>query len=335
MYSIGIVGGSGYVGGHLLRILSAHPSVTEIKIYGHSTVGERWSNVFPELVGLLGDGVVESTAELGRHDAIFLALPKGESMRMMPQALDAADLIIDLGPDFRLSASQFEVTYGMVHACPDLLAEAAYGLADDPDNHLRDARILATPGCYPTAVLLSTLPLLRHFSVDSAHAVAYSGTSGAGKNSNLLMSEMDGNVLAYEVHSHRHEPEMLNATKLNQDAFSFTPHLLPAATGIYATTCVKLRDAVSREDVINVFRSCYESSPFVRLRQWPPHLRWVVGTNFCDIHVSVRGANVIVLAAIDNLIKGAAGQAVQNMNRRLGLPDTTGFLMEGLCHVAY
>ena len=333
MITVGILGGSGYVGKKLLQFLHQHDHVSSYKVYGYTTAGHSLLSVFPEFESVLEDQTIESLHQLSfEHDVYFISLPHGEALTVVPTLVDAGKIVIDLGGDYRLnSAGDYEKWYGKKHTSPDLLGQKTYGLADYKLNE-NPSDLIANPGCYPTATLLSLLPLLGQFNNEilSVSTVAYSGTSGAGKSANadLLLSEMDGNVRAYNVQKHRHQPEIEQNLKLLgfNAPFSFTTHLLPVATGIYATTSVHLKSEISEDEVKNAYKAAYQNSPFVRLRNFPPNLTWVVGTNFCDIHVSVNESNIIITAAIDNLIKGAAGQAIQNMNKKMGWLETAGIL---------
>lgn len=340
MITVGILGGSGYVGKKLLQFLHQHDQVNAYKVYGYTTAGHSLLSVFPEFESILDDQIIGSINQLSfDHDVYFISLPHGEALSVVPSLVDAGKIVIDLGGDYRLnSADAYEKWYGKKHTSSELLGQKSYGLADfNLNDNLSD--LIANPGCYPTATLLSILPLLGQFKneIISVSTVAYSGTSGAGKSANadLLLSEMDGNVRAYNVQKHRHQPEIeQNLKLLGFDApFSFTTHLLPVATGIYATTSIHLKSEISEQDVKNAYKTAYQNSPFVRMRSVPPNLTWVVGTNFCDINVSVNGSNIIITAAIDNLIKGASGQAIQNMNKKMGWLETAGIL-KGEQHVS-
>lgn len=326
MISIGIIGGSGYTGKKLLQFCNVHPFVEEVKVYGNSTAGELLSSVFPDLLNAIEDDMIKSVTDISlEHDLYFIALPHGEALNYVPSLISNGKKVIDLGGDYRLDeAGEYEKWYKVKHSSAELLTAKLYGLADFTNIDYSTFNLVANPGCYPTATLLSLLPLTSSFNdeIVSVSTVAYSGTSGAGKSNkaDLLMSEMDGNVRAYNVNNHRHQPEILQQLQKSgfDSAFSFTTHLLPAAVGIYATTSVHLKNIVDVESIIKEYQSAYASSPFVRLRNVPPNLNWVVGTNFCDINISVMYKTIIITAAIDNLIKGAAGQAIQNMNKLFG-----------------
>lgn len=338
MISIGIIGGSGYTGKKLVEILTSHPYVGSFTIYGNSTAGQTLYSVFPDLYGKTPDSVILPAENVScEHDLYFLALPHGEALKFVPQLLENNKKVIDLGGDYRLDKEEvYEKWYKLKHTSPMLLKDKLYGLADFIEaNEYDGVNLVANPGCYPTATLLSLLPIVSKFSEDilSVSTVAYSGTSGAGKSAktDMLMSEMDGNVRAYNVNGHRHQPEVLQMLGKNgfNSPYSFTTHLLPAATGIYATSSIHLKKDISEKDVLSEYENKYANSNFVRLRNVPPNLSWVVGTNFCDINVSVSNRVVVVTSTIDNLVKGAAGQAVQNMNKLFNFDERLGILHTG------
>ena len=304
----------------------------KIKVYGNSTAGEKLLSVFPDLVNIIEDDIIGSTNDISsEHDLYFSALPHGEALYYIPLLIAQGKKVIDLGGDYRLNSADDYITwYKLKHTSPDLLMSKLYGLADFNNESYADYNLIANPGCYPTATLLSLLPFTSNFGdeIISASTIAYSGTSGAGKSpkTDMLMSEMDGNVRAYNVNNHRHQPEILQQLEKNgfSSPFSFTTHLLPIAVGIYATTSLHLKNKIDADEVGKAYKEAYSSSPFVRLRDVPPNLNWVVGTNFCDINVSVKDSVVVITSAIDNLIKGASGQAVQNMNLVCGFDEKLG-----------
>jgi N-acetyl-gamma-glutamyl-phosphate reductase len=338
LISIGIIGGSGYTGKKLLQLCSSHPFVEKIEVYGNSTAGEKLLSIFPDMMNIVENDIVKSINSISmEHDLYFIALPHTEALYYVPLIISAGKKVIDLGGDYRLDSDEIYSTwYKINHSSPKLLQSKLYGLADFGNFDYENYNLIANPGCYPTAALLSLLPITSNFSdeIVSVSTVAYSGTSGAGKTpkTDLLMSEMDGNVKAYNVNNHRHQPEILQ--QLNKSGFnspfSFTTHLLPLAVGIYSTTSIHLKKNIGSEQIINAYQSVYSLSPFVRLRDVPPNLSWVVGTNFCDLNISVKDYVVIITAAIDNLIKGAAGQAVQNMNKLFGWDEKLSLVNTGV-----
>jgi len=333
--NIGIIGGTGYTGKELLKLLVSHPIVGKIDIYAQSTAGHSMLDIFPELTGSMDDIQIKSINNLDYYaDLYFTALPHGETLNYIPQLIAEGKKVIDIGGDYRLSSSAlYKQWYGFDHTSANLLAEKVYGLADALDDSDYKYDLIANPGCYPTAALLPLIPIVEQYADDiiSISTVAYSGVSGAGKSAKaeLMMAEMFGNVKAYNLNKHRHEPEItqvLQSAGLGNKPYSFSTHLLPIATGIYSTTIVHLKYDISEADVDKIIQQKYSSAPFVRIRKSPPEIKWVLGTNFCDIHASVGPSRIILTSAIDNLIKGAAGQAVQNMNRLYVLDQTTGLL---------
>jgi len=334
MISVGILGGTGYTGKYLLYYCSMHPKIGSYKVYGHSTAGSSLSQIFPELIGIVEDSIISSIDNIDlSHDLYFLALPHGEALKYLPMLAALNKKVIDLGGDFRLKdRSVYEKWYGLVHSAPELLDKSTYGLYEFTDYSSLNSELIANPGCYPTSVLLGLIPLMRkfHSGIVSVSAISYSGTSGAGKTpkANLMFSEMFGNTQAYNVNKHRHQPEIyqeLNRAGYN-GPFSFTPHLLPVSAGIYTTISIHMNDAVNQEEINSLYETAYSSRKFVRMRKTAPELKWVTGTNFCDINVNVSGKVIIVTSCIDNLIKGAAGQAMQNLNGLFGFDESMGIL---------
>jgi N-acetyl-gamma-glutamyl-phosphate reductase len=338
MISIGIIGGSGYTGKKLLQFCNSHSFVSEYKIYAQKSAGQFITDLFPDLEGQVQNSKIESISELSfEHDVYFIALPHGEALKYVPALINSGKKVIDLGGDYRLNSENiYEKWYGIKHSSPALLKQKTYGLADYYGTNYSNNNLIANPGCYPTAVLLSLLPLVEGFNehIISASVAAYSGTSGAGKTPKLelMMSEMDGDVSAYNVNKHRHQPEiiqMLNQSGFNS-AFSFTTHLLPISVGIYSTASIHLKENIKEDEIKNYYNKFYSNSQFVRMRETPPHLQWVVNSNFCDINISVNNKVLIISTAIDNLIKGASGQAVQNMNKMFGFEESLGLGLKGV-----
>ena len=333
MISVGIIGGSGYTGKKLIQFCSQHPQVESIEIYGFTKAGETVYELFPELMNIVDNQLINSIENLSfDHDLYFIALPHGESLNYVPQLIEKGKKVIDLGGDYRLDTPELYLEwYNKEHTSVQLLSEKIYGLADIYETEKYQS-LVANPGCYPTSVLVSILPFVKNYSENilTISTVSYSGSSGAGKSpkQELLLSEMDGNVRAYSVNAHRHQPEILQELRKHNypGQFSFTTHLLPVAVGIYSTTVLHLFNEMDENEITGLYNVIYKNSPFVRMRDVPPQLKWVTGTNFCDINISVKGNTVVITSAIDNLIKGASGQAVQNMNKLFGWEETTGIL---------
>lgn len=333
--NIALIGGTGYAGKELLKLLTIHSNVEKIDIYAQSTAGHSVLDIFPELTGSMEDIQIKSINNLDYSaDLYFTALPHGETLNYIPHLIAEGKKVIDIGGDYRLaSAALYKHWYGFEHTSYELLKSKVYGLADVLEDSEYKYDLIANPGCYPTAALIPLIPIIEQFTNDiiSISTVAYSGVSGAGKSAKaeLMMAEMFGNVKAYNLNKHRHEPEIvqvLQSAGMGNKPYSLSTHLLPIATGIYSTTTVHLNFDISQTEVDKAFKQKYSSAPFVRIRKTPPEIKWVLGTNFCDINAAVGPRRIILTSAIDNLIKGAAGQAVQNMNKLYGLDQTTGLL---------
>ena len=339
MIKAGIVGGTGYTGVELLRLLAMHPAVELVAITSRGEKGVRVSELFPNLRGRVDLTFIEpDDTVLKSCDVVFFATPNGTAMKSASTLLEAGVRIIDLAADFRLRrVGDWEQWYGMSHACPALLAEAVYGLPEINREAIRTARLIANPGCYPTAVQLGFLPLLESGVIDrqSLIADAKSGVSGAGRKAEvgILLCEAGDNFKAYGVLAHRHLPEIrqgLTAMTGNPVELVFVPHLTPMIRGIHATLYATLTEP--DVDLQALFEQRYANEPFVDVLppKSHPDTRGVRGTNQCRlaVHRPQNGKTVVVLSVIDNLVKGAAGQAVQNMNLMFGLPETTG--LEGI-----
>lgn len=335
MNKVGIVGASGYSGVELLRLLVGHPDVDLLVITSRSHAGEAVTEVFPNLRGHIDLKFSEPKLDLLiACDVVFFATPNGTAMTMVPELLARGVRVIDLSADFRLKDSgQWEHWYGTAHACPELLDEAIYGLSEVNRQAIKSARLVANPGCYPTAVLLGFLPLVEGDLVDRHRLIAdaKSGVSGAGRKTalDLLYCEAGDSLKAYAVPGHRHLPEIRQGLEIMAGApvgLTFVPHLVPMVRGIHATLYAQLtRNDV---DLQEQFERRYRNEPFVDVLPTgvDPDTRSVRGSNVCRIAVyrPQDGDMVVVLSVIDNLVKGAAGQAVQNMNILFDLDETTG-----------
>ncbi|MFZ5555503.1 MAG: N-acetyl-gamma-glutamyl-phosphate reductase [Pseudomonadota bacterium] len=334
MIKVGIVGGTGYTGVELLRILAAHPDVELRVITSRREAGMAVAELFPSLRGRVALGFTSpDDRALAGCDVVFFATPNGVAMQQVPALLAAGSRVIDLAADFRIrDVPTWEQWYGMAHACPELVAEAVYGLPEVNRERIRGARLVANPGCYPTAVQLGFLPLVERQLVDIGHLIAdaKSGVSGAGRKAetHILFAEASDNFKAYGVPGHRHLPEIvqgLSAAASRAVGLTFVPHLTPMIRGIHATLYARL---TAEADLQQLYADCYADEPFVDVLPAGSHpdTRSVRGANACRIalHRPGGGDTVVVLSVIDNLVKGAAGQAVQNMNLMFGLPETTG-----------
>ncbi|MDD2722068.1 MAG: N-acetyl-gamma-glutamyl-phosphate reductase [Gallionella sp.] len=331
MIKVGIVGGTGYTGVELLRLLALHPQVALQAITSRADAGTPVSQMFPSLRGLVNLSFVHpDEAHLEQCDLVFFATPNGIAMQQARSLLDAGVRVIDLAADFRIQdIATWEKWYGMSHACPDLVAEAVYGLPEINREAIKSARLIANPGCYPTAVQLGFLPLLEAGVVETSSLIAdaKSGVSGAGRKAEIptLFAEAGDNFKAYGVAGHRHLPEIkqgLARVKGSEVGLTFVPHLTPLIRGIHATLYAKLTQEV---DLQALFERRYAGEAFVDVMPAgsQPETRSVRGSNNCRIAVyrPQGGDTVVVLSVIDNLVKGAAGQAVQNMNIMFGFPE--------------
>lgn len=333
--AVAIVGGTGYTGAELLRLLAGHPNVQLRAITSRGEAGRAVSDLFPSLRGHVSLVFEDpGRAALDACDVVFYATPNGTAMQSVPALLDAGVRVVDLAADFRIKDPEIWAQwYGMPHACPDLLDEAVYGLPELNRAQIARARLVANPGCYPTAVQLGFLPLLEARIVD-AHSLiadAKSGTSGAGRSAKVdsLLAEAGESVKAYGVSGHRHLPEIrqgLSALTGGEIKLVFVPHLMPMVRGIHATLYARLTDGGA--DLQQIFESRYRAEPFVDVLppSSQPETRSVRGANQCRlaVHRPQNGDVVVVLSVIDNLVKGAAGQAVQNMNIMFGFEETAG-----------
>ncbi len=334
MIKIGIVGGTGYTGVELLRILARHPEAQLAAITSRKETGMPVAEMFPSLRGSVDLKFSDpKEAGLAKCDVVFFATPNGIAMTEAQALLSAGVKIIDLAADFRIKdIAIWEKWYGMTHVCPELVQEAVYGLPEVNREAIKGARIVANPGCYPTATQLGFLPLVEAGVVDDQHLIAdtKSGVSGAGRKAetHILFSEASDNFKAYGVAGHRHLPEVrqgLARAAGHEVGLTFVPHLVPMIRGIHATLYGRLTKDI---DLQALFEKRYANEPFVDVLPAgsQPDTRSVRASNLCRIavHRPQGGDTVVVLSVIDNLVKGAAGQAVQNMNLMCGLPETMG-----------
>lgn len=333
MIKVGVVGGTGYTGVELLRLLSRHPQVELVAITSRGEAGMAVSDMFPSLRGRVDlKFVTPQEAALDKCDAVFFATPNGIAMQQAADLVAAGVRVIDLAADFRIrDIAEWEKWYGMKHAAPELVAEAVYGLPETSREQIRKARVLANPGCYPTAVQLGFLPLVEAGAVDLSHLIAdaKSGVSGAGRKAEVhtLFSESADSFKAYGVAGHRHLPEIRQGlTRFAGQAvgLTFVPHLTPMIRGIHATLYARLTKDV---DLQALYERRFAGEPFVDVMPAGSHpeTRSVRASNLCRIavHRPQGGDTVVVLSVIDNLVKGAAGQAVQNLNIMFGFEEST------------
>lgn len=334
MIKVGVVGGTGYTGVELLRLLARHPGAQLHAITSRGDAGTPVADMFPSLRGRIDlRFVAPSEARLAECDVVFFATPNGIAMQQAAELVAAGVRVIDLAADFRIrDVAEWEKWYGMQHAAPELVAEAVYGLPERNREQIRTARVLANPGCYPTAVQLGFMPLVEAGVVDLAHLVAdaKSGVSGAGRKAEVhtLFAEAADSFKAYGVPGHRHLPEIrqgLSTMAGGSVGLTFVPHLTPMIRGIHATLYARLERDI---DLQSLFEARYRGEAFVDVLPAGSHpeTRSVRASNLCRIavHRPQGGDTVVILSVIDNLVKGAAGQAVQNMNIMFGLPETDG-----------
>ena len=337
--AVGVIGASGYAGGELVRLVDGHPDLSIEVIAGHSSAGSPLSSVHPHLPG--GERVLVSQDEAltADVDLMFLALPHGASAQPAMALLERGVRVADLGADFRLDdPALYAAAYGGAHPFPEQLGAWAYGLPELDRTHLVGADRVAVPGCYPTSAVLALTPLAAAGLIDTSAIVvdSMSGVSGAGRGvkANLTYGAIDESVAAYAVGRHRHRPEMEQAIAAGSGTsvtVSFTPHLVPMQRGLLSTCSAPAADGASLEDLAAALHKAYDDEPFVDVVADPPQTRWVVGSNRCvmSVHFDTHSNRAIVTSAIDNLLKGAAGQAVQCANLMLGLDETAGLPLAG------
>lgn len=338
MIKVGIIGATGYAGGELVRILMGHKQV-EIKWYGsRSYIDKKYCDVYQNMFQIVDAVCMDDNmkALADEVDVIFTATPQGLCASLVDEEILGKTKIIDLSADFRIKdVSIYEKWYGIEHKSPQFIEEAVYGLCEINREEVKKARLVANPGCYPTCSTLSIYPLAKEGLIDMSTVIidAKSGTSGAGRGAKVdnLYCEVNENIKAYGVASHRHTPEIeeqLGYAANEKVVLNFTPHLVPMNRGILITAYASLKKKVTYEDVKAVYDQYYENEKFVRIlnKDVCPQTKWVEGSNYVDVNFKIdeRTNRIIMMGAMDNLVKGAAGQAVQNMNLMFGLPETMG-----------
>lgn len=340
MIKVGIVGSTGYTGAELVRILLGHPEAEIGALCSETHSGRPFWEVYPALSGMLGEVCVPyETSRIARDcDVVFTALPHKKAMEYIPQILRGDCLVIDLSADFRLKDPvTYERWYGARHTASELLERAVYGLPELHRREIREAGLIANPGCYPTGAILAAAPLLREglIHADTIVINSASGVTGAGRSLTIgsLFCEVNEGMRPYGVGRHRHTPEMEQEMGIilgEEVRVTFVPHLAPMSRGILTTLCCRAKDGVSDAMIRNAYESFYGGEPFVRVLPEGvfPNVRDVRGSNYCDIGLVLeqRTRRVVVMSAIDNLVKGASGQAVQNMNIAMGIEETAGLM---------
>lgn len=334
---IGIIGATGYTGVELLRLLIHHPEVEVTALTSQKYAGVQIGQVFPSLTKHLQLKCEElSVEEISKKtDFIYTALPHKTAMETVPLFYRMGKRVVDLSADFRLKDPEVYERWYQKHTAPDLLGESVYGLPELHRDKIRSAKIVGNPGCYPTGALIGLIPLIKKGLITAEGIVvdSKSGVSGAGRDVVLesLFCEVNEGVKAYKIFVHRHTPEIeqeLSLLAQKKITVAFVPHLIPMDRGILTTLYVQLTKKMKTEELLNTFQECYEREPFVRI--YPkgklPNTKDVRGSNFCDIGAVVSEADgrAVVVTAIDNLVKGASGEAIQNMNIMLGYPETMG-----------
>lgn len=338
MIKAGIIGSTGYAGAELVRLLCRHSKV-KIKWFGsRSYIGERYADVFRNMFEIVDEKCLDDNMEqlADAVDVIFTATPQGLCASLVNEDILNKVKMIDLSADFRLKdVAVYEKWYGIKHQSPQFLEEAVYGLCEINRSRTKDARIIANPGCYTTCSILSVYPMVKEGLIEPKSIIidAKSGTSGAGRGAKVpnLFCEVNENIKAYGVATHRHTPEIeeqLGYAAGEEVLINFTPHLVPMQRGILVTAYADLKKDVSYEEVKAVYDKYYKKEQFVRVLEKDvcPETRWVEGSNYVDVNfkLDARTNRIIMMGALDNLIKGAAGQAVQNMNIVFGLPENMG-----------
>jgi len=326
---VGIINVTGYTGVELARLLYQHPQVELASVTGRSAAGQKLAEVFPHLAGI--ELTIE--AELGKVDFVFSAMPHKESAKEIMPLLKKGVKVIDISADFRLKDSaEYERWYGFSHPAPQLLKEAVYGLPELYRAQIASAKLVANPGCYPTGAILALAPALKANIIKGDIIIdSKSGVSGAGRTITLPthFSEANEDTAAYALEGHRHLPEIVQELgKLcpQPPSVSFVPHLVPMTRGILTTCYAPMAKKIGEKELKQLYTDFFKDAPFVRLTDSPPHTKHTSGSNLCLVYPTIdqRAGRLIVISCIDNLVKGAVGQAVQNMNLMLGLPETTG-----------
>lgn len=338
--NISIIGASGYSGAELLFILLRHQNISVNKVFANSSVGKKVDEVYPKFRSTTIGNLYYEEYTLDKvlnDDLIFIALPSGDAMNYVPALVDAGKKVIDLGGDFRLQdIALYEKYYKHEHKAASYLPKAIYGLPEWNKNNIVSAQLIANPGCYVTSALLPLLPLIKENIIESNGIIisSLSGVSGAGRKSSveLSFSEINETAKAYKAGNHQHTPEIETVLQTfggKASTITFVPHLIPITRGIYSSIYVTPKLVVTNEDIENVYKKYYNTAPFVRLKgNTPPEISHVQHSNYIDIGWKVyeRNKQIILHSVIDNLVKGAAGQAVQNMNLLFGFDETEGLL---------
>ena len=337
MLKVGVIGATGYTGEEMVKILSGHKKVNVTHLSAVIEKEEPISNIFPSLEGRI-DKICKkpNTDEAAKEaDLLFLALPHRVSMGLAPKLLKSGKRVIDLSADYRLDPAAYKIWYGTEHKDKEFLPRAVYGLPEIYYSAIKSAKLVANPGCYPTSVILAIAPIVSAIEIDRASIIAdsKSGVTGAGRKADIALSfgEVNENLKAYKVNEHQHKPEInkiLSQIAGKEIDVIFTPHLIPMNRGILSTVYLPLKKKMDTKEAVELYKGFYKGKPFVRIYGEGkfPQIRDVVATNYCDIGIKITGTMAIVVSCIDNLKKGAAGQAVQNMNIMCGFEETEGLI---------
>lgn len=331
--TVAVVGASGYAGGELFRLLAIHPDVKLVGAYDVRNVELPVHKVHPNLRGIVDIVITEPNyAKMGKSaDVVFVATPHGVAMKFVPKILEGGAKVIDLSADYRFDDPKVFERYYIKHESPHL--KAVYGLPELYRARIKKAKLVANPGCYPTAAILSLAPLVKEHLIDLEHIVidAKSGTSGAGAAPSEVTHHptCGASMRAYAATTHRHGPEIdqeLSKLAGREVRAHFTPHLIPITRGILSTAHVFMRKSMSKDALLKLYRDFYRGEPFVRVLDDLPQINFIVGSNYCDIGLEPAAATkrLVVVSTIDNLVKGASGQAIQNMNLMFGIDETRG-----------
>lgn len=338
MINIGIIGSTGYAGQELVRLLMQHKQANIVWYGSKSYIDKAYADVFRNMFQIVDAKCMDDDMETlsNQVDVIFTATPQGFCASKMNESILSKVKVIDLSADYRIrDVHTYETWYGILHASPKYINEAVYGLCEINREEIKKARLIANPGCYPTCSILSIYPLVKEGLIDHKSIIidAKSGTSGAGRGAKQeqLYCEVNENIKAYGVSNHRHTPEIeeqLSIAAKEEIKLNFTPHLVPMNRGILVTAYANLIANVSYEDVKAIYDNYYKQEPFVRVLEKGicPETKWVEGSNYVDVNfqIDARTNRIIMMGAMDNLVKGAAGQAIQNMNLLFGLPENEG-----------
>ncbi|SJZ31458.1 N-acetyl-gamma-glutamyl-phosphate reductase [Selenihalanaerobacter shriftii] len=344
MIKVGVVGSTGYTGVELVRLLSRHPKVSLKLITSRSFSGKKIADIYPNLQGIvdLECEELDFTEIADRVEVVFTALPHGVSMSVVPKLLQVGVKVIDLSGDYRYQDQElYEEWYTESHQSPDLLSEAVYGLPELNREVIKESRLIANPGCYPTSAILALTPVVNKGLIDLNSIIidSKSGATGAGRTPSRAthFCEVSENFKAYKVAQHRHTSEIENGVKMvanKEVVLSFTPHLVPMKRGILSTVYTQLKQNFTTKELRELYQDFYSSHPFVRIHKVGklPETKYVVNSNYCDIGLKVdsRTNRLVIVSTIDNLIKGSSGQAIQNFNLLSGLSETTGLKFSGI-----